>query len=99
VTAIISRIFENATAAMVSAQELYRLCRLGAGGGSAAPHLTCGAVADKRVSLNGQADIVDANVDDPVQTHRRARNGHEAIGNSFDGGGTAVVLPDSNGIG
>lgn len=69
-TDIISRIFENATVAMVSAQSLYRLCGLGAGGGSAAPHLTCGEAAHKKVSLDGQADIVDVNVDDAVQNHR-----------------------------
>jgi hypothetical protein len=69
VTDIISRIFENATAAMVSAQPLYRRCGLRAGGGSAASHLTCGEAAHKRVSLDGQADIVDANVDDAVQNH------------------------------
>ena len=66
---IISRIFENATTAMVSAQPLYRRCGLRAGGGSAAPRLTCGEAADKKVSLDGQADIVDVNIDDAVQNH------------------------------
>jgi hypothetical protein len=78
---------------------LYRLCGLGAGVGSAAPHLTCGEAVDKRVSSDGQAGIMDVNVDDPVQNHRRARGGHEAIGNSSGDGGAAVVLPDSNCIG
>jgi hypothetical protein len=83
---------------------LLRLCRWRpsefreASVSSATPHLTCGGAADKRVSSDGQAGIVDVNVDDPVQNHRRARGGHEAIDNSF-GGGAAVVLPDSNCIG
>jgi hypothetical protein len=59
VTVIISRIFENATATR-------ELSGIGAGVGSTAPHLTCGAATDKRASSDSQTGIVDVSVDDPV---------------------------------
>jgi hypothetical protein len=98
--AIISRIFENATTAIMvaSAGDHGRIAVSALQPGSA-PHLTCCGAADKRVFSDGQAGIVDMIVDDPVQNPRRARGGHEAIGNSFGGGGVPVIVPDSNCIG
>jgi hypothetical protein len=55
--------------------------------------------ADKSISSDGPAGIVDVNVDDPVQHYRRAGGGHAETGNSYGGSGAVVVLPDNHRIG